>query len=183
MKKILILIVVSLFSFSLNASTKDIDQSKSEFAWKAKKVTGEHYGKVPLKSGSLDFDKTGKLKGGEVILNVEDFTVEDLSGKWAKKFIKHMKSGDFFKTSKWPTAKLKLTKVDKKNLYGDLTIKDKTNPVVIPYSKKGGAYKGTLTFDRTKFGMVYKSSNFFKNLGDKAIYDDVTVDFKVVTKK
>ena len=43
-----------------------------------------------------------------------------------------------------------------------------------------GVYTGTLTFDRTKFGMIYKSGNFFKDIGDKAIHDEVVLNFKVV---
>jgi hypothetical protein len=30
--------------------------------------------------------------------------------------------------------------------------------------------------------MVYGSGNFFKDLGDKMIHDEVTLDFTVVTK-
>ena len=39
-----------------------------------------------------------------------------------------------------------------------------------------------LTIDRTKFGVVYGSGNFFKNLGDKTISDDFTIDYEFVVK-
>ena len=34
-----------------------------------------------------------------------------------------------------------------------------------------------LTFDRTKFDVKYRSGNFFQNLGDKLIYDDIDLAF------
>ena len=67
-------------------------------------------------------------------------------------------------------------------LDGSLTIKGKTEPVSLKYTQKGKSYTGTLKFDRTKFGIKYGSGNFFKGLGDKMIYDEVTVEFTVVTK-
>ena len=50
------------------------------------------------------------------------------------------------------------------------------------YKKDGKAYSGTLVFDRTKFGMIYGSGDFFKGLGDKMIHNEVKVDFKFVVK-
>ena len=63
-----------------------------------------------------------------------------------------------------------------------LTIKSKTNPIKVSYTKKGKTYSGKLKFDRTKFDMIYGSGNFFKNLGDKIIHDEVVLDFSVVLK-
>ena len=99
-----------------------------------------------------------------------------------KKFEEHIKSADFFDVKKYPTSNLKINKVKDGKFFGDLTIKNKTNLVVIPYKKKGKSYTGTMKFDRTKFDMVYGSGNFFKNLGDKMINDQVTVEFTIITK-
>ena len=62
-----------------------------------------------------------------------------------------------------------------KNAYtvtGDLTIKGKTNPVKFTVSIYGNKATASLKIDRTKFGIEYKSANFFKNLKDKVIYDE-----------
>lgn len=181
MKKIVFLII-TMFSVSALAA-QEIDKSKSEFKWNAKKIAGEHYGKVPIKSGSLEINKKGKIKSGQIILDLTGFTVEDIKGGKAKKFIGHMKSEDFFDVEKYPEARFNIKKVVKNKIKGDLTIKGKTHAIEFPYNKRGDVYTGTMVFDRTKFGMVYKSKNFFKNLGDRVIHDDVTVDFKVVVKK
>ena len=37
-----------------------------------------------------------------------------------------------------------------------------------------------LTFDRTKFDVKYRSGNFFQNLGDKLIYDDIDLEVSLV---
>ena len=174
------LIIVGSLLFGLNSLALEVDKSKSEFKWQGTKVTGKHYGKVPVKSSKVEVDKKNNLKSGEIVLDLTQFTVDDLEGEWEKKFLTHLKSKDFFETSKWPTAKIVIEKLDGKNAHGKLTIRDKTHPVKIPYKKKGNKYTGQLKFDRTKFGMIYGSGNFFKNLGDKMIHNDVTVDFAVV---
>lgn len=159
-----------------------VDTKNSSFSWLGTKVSGKHYGKIFLKSAKVDVAKDGKLKNGEFVMDMNSFTVTDLQGEWADKFLGHMKSGDFFEVSKFPTAKLVLNKDDGKTLSGKLTIKGKTHAVSFPYTKKGKSYVGKLKFDRTKFNMVYGSGNFFKNLGDKMIHDEVSLDFNVVLK-
>lgn len=164
------------------AFAADIDTKASEFTWHGSKVSGKHYGKVFLKSGSVDM-KDGKLTGGEFVADLKTFTVTDLEGEWATKFLTHMKSDDFFSVEKYPTAKLKIKSVKGNKVTADLTVKDKTNEVTFDVKEKGNAYSGQLEFDRTKFGMIYGSGDFFKNLGDKMIHNQVKIDFKFVVKK
>jgi polyisoprenoid-binding protein YceI len=159
----------------------DVDLKKSQFTWKGTKVAGEHVGHVSLKSATLDL-KEGKLTGGEFVIDLATMTTTDLSGEWADKLVGHLKSGDFFNIEKFPTASLKVKSVKGNKVEADLTIKGKTNPVSFDVTQKGKEYSGKLVFDRTKFDMVYNSGNFFKDLGDKAINNDVSVDFKVVAK-
>lgn len=177
------LIAALTLSIGMAAVAAEVDVKKSEFKWTATKVTGKHFGKLPVKKAALEVSKKGKVKGGEFVLDLKNFTVDDLSGKWAKKFLKHMKSADFFEISEHPDAKLVLTKLKKGKATGKLTIKGKTKTVKFPYTLKDGVYSGTMKFDRTKFDMKYGSKSFFKSLGDKAIDNEVVVDFKVVTTK
>jgi hypothetical protein len=37
-----------------------------------------------------------------------------------------------------------------------------------------------ITVDRTLFDIRYRSTNFFENLGDKAIYDDFELNLNLV---
>lgn len=174
MKK-MILTTALLFTSVLAAET--IDLAKSSFIWTGSKVTGDfHSGPIKMSKASL---KDGK---GEFVADMN--TIEDttLQGEWNQKFIGHVKSADFFDVEKFPTSTLKVDKMEKGFIHGKLTVKDKTQDVKIPYKKDGNAYTGELSFDRTKYGIIYGSGNFFKNLGDKVIKDTITLKFKVVTK-
>lgn len=176
----MVVVAFTLASFSVQAT--DVDLKKSEVKWKGTKVTGEHYGKVALKSAKVELEGEN-LKNAEFVVDLNSITAEDIQDpEWNKKFITHMKSGDFFEVEKYPTAKLVTKKIEGNKVKADLTIKGKTHPVEFTYKKDGNAYTGDFTFDRTKFDMIYGSGNFFKNLGDKVIHDKVELGFKVVLK-
>ena len=172
------LILLSFFFVSV-AGAAHVDTANSEFDWYGSKVTGDHYGKIMLKDSTLE-EKDGKVVGGEFIMDMTTFTVENIdSPKYEKKFLDHMKSSDFFEVEKYPTATLKINKIDGNNVEGDLTIKGKTNPINFTMEQNGDLVTGKMKFDRTKYDMVYNSGNFFKDLGDKVIHDEVVLTFKV----
>jgi polyisoprenoid-binding protein YceI len=174
--------ILSICMMSLYSFAADIDLKKSEFKWKGTKITGEHHGTVKLKSAKVT-DKSGMITSGTFIVDLNTIEVKELSGEWKGKFLGHIKSPDFFDTKKFPTAKLSISSVKNGKLFGNLTIKGKTNPIIIPFYKKESTYIGTMTFDRTKFGLIYGSGDFMKNLGDKMIHNEVNIDFKIISKK
>lgn len=178
MKKFLSMVLV-LSSFSLSAL--EVDLQKSTFSWLGKKVTGQHGGLVSLKEAKIEKVK-GKLKSAEFVIDLNTITVSDLEGEYLTKFLTHIKSADFFDVAKYPTATLKVKEVKGNKVIGDLTVKGKTGEVIFDVKEEKNGYKGLLKFDRTKFDIVYNSKNFFQNLGDKMINDEVTVDFNVVLK-
>jgi polyisoprenoid-binding protein YceI len=174
------LVMVAVLSISA-AFGADVDLKASSLKWQGTKVTGKHFGKILLKSAKVDL-KEGNLRGGEFVVDMNSFTTEDLQGEWATKLIGHLKSKDFFIVEKFPTAKLKIKSVKGTKVVADLTIKDKTNEVTFDIKKEAKKYSGILKFDRTKFGMIYGSGDFFKGLGDKMVHNEVTVDFSFSIK-
>ncbi|MCT4642182.1 MAG: YceI family protein [Bacteriovoracaceae bacterium] len=172
-----LLIALLTLSFAYGAG---VDLKKSSLKWTGTKVTGKHFGKIFFKSADLKM-KDGKISKGNFVVDVTSLTVDDISGEWATKLANHLKNDDFFEVNKYPTATLKITSTTDKVLKGTLTIKKISNPIEISYTKKGNTLTGKMEFDRTKFNIKYKSSSFFKSLGDKAIHDKVTVDFNIVT--
>lgn len=172
-----------LISFLLVASAyANVDTTKSTFKWTGSKVTENHFGMVKLKSGNLSI-KDGAITDATFIMDLDTLNVKDIKDEGtAKKLLGHLKSGDFLEVEKYPTATLKVTKVTASTMSGDLTIKNKTHPVTFNYTKKGNSVVGKMTFDRTKYGIVYNSGNFFKDLGDKLIKDEVTLDFNIRLK-
>lgn len=179
MKNIVILLVMVLASFNLSAA--DIDTSKSKLFWQGTKVTGRHWGTINFKKGSVT-TKDGALTGAEFVVDMNSFNATDLQGEWSEKFNGHMKGEDFFEVKKYPTATLKVKKVEGFTVTADLTIKGVTQEVKFLTAKHGNTYTGTLTFDRTKFGIKYGSKSFFKSIGDKAIDNEVSLIFNVVAK-
>lgn len=171
--KILCLSIL-MFSSSLFAAKV----TKSSFHWKGAKIIGdEHHGTIGLKDSKVEV-KDKKFVSGEFVMDMDSIDCSDLEGKWKEKFLGHIKNKDFFEVNKYKTAKLVVDKVEADKAYGKITIKDVTKEVVFPITNKGNTYSGTLTVDRTKFGVVYGSGNFFKNLGDKTISDDFTINYE-----
>ena len=173
------------------AVDKKIDTAKSEVKWAGKHVKiipGDgHFGIVKIKSGSIKMEKDNVV-GGEIIIDLN--SIEDLDLKTPKDKAKlegHLKSPDFFSVEKFPTAKLVIVSASpviagKSTVTGKLTIRDKTEVVTFPVttSNAGMSASGKLTFDRTKFGAEYGS--LLSLPMDKAIANDIVLDFNIVLK-
>lgn len=170
-------IALTMISFSAVAQNKkEIKTESSKVIWKGYKVTGAHQGTINLKSGHLDFNDS-KLKGGQFTINMGTLVNTDLEGENKGKLEGHLKSEDFFGVEKFPTATLvfKNVKATGKNSYevtGDITIKGKTDSVVLDVSVYGNKANASMKIDRTKFDIKYGSASFFEGLKDNVIYDD-----------
>jgi polyisoprenoid-binding protein YceI len=119
------------------------------------------------------------------------------NAEYNQKLIGHLKSDDFFAVEKHPRANFKITSVApikgaiagaaNYTVNGNLTIKGITNPVSFPAviafnNNTITAKSAPITLNRTKWDIRYGSKTFFENIGDKAIYDDFTVQFNLVAK-
>jgi len=176
LKSIAIALVVVLSTVSLIAQTKKVDATKSTINWLAKKVTGQHNGTINLKDGALVF-KGKKLVGGTFSVDMTSINDLDLTGDYKGKLEGHLKSDDFFGTEKFPTSTLVFKTIaakskDNYTVTADLTIKGITNPVTFDIAVTENSATANLKIDRTKYDIKFRSTNFFENLGDKAIYDD-----------
>ncbi|MEP1085233.1 YceI family protein [Algoriphagus sp.] len=191
--KILSLILAAAFTaFSFPKESANVNTAESTITWTAKKVTGQHHGKVPITAASLDY-KNGRIIGGTFEMDMTSLTVEDITDPGSnKKLTDHLKSDDFFSVEKHKISVFKLTNAKTSNgkdyeLTGDLTIKGITKPVTFPatVNVKDGkitAY-GKLTFDRTHYDIKFRSGTYFENLADKLIYDEVELDVKLVASE
>ncbi len=174
------------------AATYKVDAAKSVMIWNGKKVTGEHTGNVKVSDGAFVVDGN-KITGGQFTFDMNSITCTDLTDPtYNGKFIGHMKGEDFFNTAKFPTSTFKITKVtpkggDQYDVTGNMTIKGITNAVTVPATVKMAGNQitanGKAVLDRTKYDIRYGSKSFFENIGDKAIYDDFTVEMKLAANK
>ncbi len=159
-----------------NDEVVPVNTQKSTVKWKGEKVTGFHEGIINIKSANLTFNND-ELTGGEVTIDMSTINCTDLSGPYKNKLEEHLNSNDFFNVSEYPISKLKITKCTKVNesmynVVADLTIKNVTESIEFETELLNNIATVDLNIDRTKFDIKYSSGSFFKNLGDKMIYDN-----------
>ena len=168
---------------SFNLEKEDVKIKESTLTWVGSKVTGSHEGTIDLESGYLTLEKNN-LIGGKFIIDMTTVICTDLSGKGKASIENHLKSDDFFSVDKFPTASLTILDVKKNGLgqykvNANITIKEITQKIVFDAEIKERTAKAKLVIDRTEFGIIYKSGNFFEELADKAIYDEFELSIEL----
>jgi polyisoprenoid-binding protein YceI len=186
------LLLMSIIGVQTHAQEYKVSPDESVVKWNGKKVTGEHYGTIKFKSGSLEV-ANGQISGGNFQIDMTTIKCDDLTNPGTNaKLVGHLKSDDFFSVDTYPTASMTITGVKKLSgnefeYTGDLTIKGITNPVTFKASTttNGGTIKaeGKMVIDRSKYNVRFGSGAFFQNLGDNLIYDEFTLDFSLSAKK
>ena len=104
--------------------------------------------------------------------------------EYKNKLEEHLNSDDFFNVLDYPVSKLKITKCskvneNKYNVVADLTIKEITKSVEFETELINNVATANLNIDRTEFDIKYSSESFFKNLGDKMIYDNFSLTVNI----
>ncbi len=199
-KNILIaaIMMASVVSFAKEktTTTKEVIKNQDvtgQIKWTGYGVGKSHDGTVQLKSGSIEM-KNDMVTGGTFVFDMA--SLNSTKFDYSEKLTGHLKSADFFNVEKFNTATLKITKVSALKsganafeMTGDLTIKDKTNPITFNavITKDGAKLKaaGSVEIkDRTKYDIVYNSKQFsaLSKLGDKLIEDNIKIDIDVMTK-
>ena len=175
------------------AGTYSLLIDDSELSWIGTELsTKTHTGTIDFTDGTIVVDNDNTISGN-VKINMSTINVTDLQGRSKEMLERHLRSSDFFEVESFSEAKFsfisksfdKLT--NQISFVGDLTIKDITNPISFnatlletsPFLKA----KAVLSFDRSKYNVRFRSGNFFENLGDKLILDDIDVNIRLVTKK
>lgn len=173
-----------------------INTQLSKVEWFAEKIGGKHNGTINISSGEIE-NNHGMLA---VKAEIDMSTIVDLdmqAGEWKTKLENHLKSADFFDAAKYPKAKFVSTSItpitEKKEggfthkVKGNLTIKDKTNPIefdaIIKMEPTKIGCTGTAVVDRSKYDVKYGSKSFFPEIGDKMIYDEFKVKFLIVATR
>ncbi len=196
MKKLITTVFASALSLMVIAGHGDhktytVDQKVSSIEWVGEKVTGSHMGTIMVETGKVMMED-GKIIGGNLNINMNSIVVTDIEDEGTNAKLKgHLMSDDFFGVKAHPKSMLKIVSVkqlkDKQHIItADLTIKGKTERVEIPVTVMMEDNKlvviGETKIDRTKFDIRYGSGSFFEGLGDKMIYDEFTIKFKVGAK-
>jgi len=197
MKKILFLITLSIFTFSAIATKPHtdhirVDIHKSTVKWKGSKITEGHEGFIQIQKGVLMIEH-GTLVGGQISFNMKTITNSDIESEKYKAMLEgHLKSDDFFDVDKYPLSTISITKATKTegnnySIVADLSIKGITHSITfdaeVDIQKIAFFAKAKIKIDRTKWDIVYNSGNFFKDLGDKLILDEIEFDIYLLSAK
>lgn len=175
------------------AATYQVDTEASTLYWKGSKVTGSsHNGTVKISNGVLKVEG-GQLVGGNFTIDMASLDNDDLRGKDGhEKLVGHLKSDDFFGVETHPTASFEITGISPSegdgntthNISGNLTVKGITKNLTFPAKVKVDENTATADaafyFDRSLYDVKFGSTNFFENLGDNAINNEIElkVDLK-----
>ncbi len=187
MKLIVNILVVGLSLSSVGlraqktATTLPIDPTATSLTWTGHAEVGTYApsGTLAVTGGQVTF-LNGRFTGALMTIDMKSLNQSNAD------LTHHLKGSDFFDVDRFPIATLKLEQFDKIKgmVTGTLTLKDKTSAFRSPVtlSGNGGQFivTGKVTLDRTIYGIVYNSTNFFSGLGDKAIRNTFDVEFKVV---
>ena len=163
-----------------------IEVDKSNIDWTGRKVTGSHNGTIAIKEGELTVDD-GRLTGGKFIVDTTSIKVLDVTDPATnRQFAGHLASDDFFSTAAFPEALFEITSVNDNQVEGNLTIKGITHKVDfganLHVKDNELTASGTIVIDRTKYGIKFRSGNFFQKLGDTLIYDDFDLNINITAK-
>ena len=178
MKKLLTISFLLLFSTSYSQKLT-VDTEKSKIKWIGKEITTSmHYGTLKFSGGEISLSSDNIL--GEVTVNMESISVDDLSGGSKNRLEGHLRSDDFFSVEKYNESKINVIS-SKKNgssydVNGTLTIKNISHPINFTLDMKDKMAETKLTFDRSKYDVRFRSGSFFENLGDKLILDDIELE-------
>ncbi len=175
------------------SGTYNLDAGESSLNWTGHmlKVGGvslyNHHGTLDFEKGRVEM-ANGQIVEGTFVVDMTSITPTDNNftpeeGRTKEKLIGHLTSGDFFAVENYPTATLEITGMEGGKVMGDMTIRGKTNPVIIngfEMDTDGDMMrtKGILTLDRQKFDVAFKMG-----VQDKVLSDDVDLEFNVVFNK
>lgn len=162
--------------------------STSHIVWKGVMLgVKEHTGLINFTEGKLTA-KGNQLTGGTFTVDMKSIKVTDKnydekSGYGVNKFLGHIASADFFDVENNPAATFTITSVTGNEATGTLKIRGKENTETlknISITENNGTInaKGTLTFDRKKYDVVYDTG-----AKDMIISNDVALEIAMTGKK
>lgn len=182
------LLIITFSMTAMNAQTYIADLGNSKLKWYGEKVTGDHYGFINLKSGSMEI-KDDRIVWGKFVIDMTSITNSDLSDAgYNTKLVNHLKSDDFFGVQNHPEAHIEIVKSSRfinneVTVDAQLTIKNITHPITFMVKRDGMAYHAEIVVDRSKYNVRYGSGSFFDNLGNNLIYDEFTMTVNVMMKE
>ena len=165
--------------------------AKTVIKWSASKPGKTHSGRIRVKEGNVRVS-TRKVIDADMVIDMSTIRVEDLEGDSKEKLERHLmgldavRADDFFNIRKYPFSEFSLNKVVsllnddnyKHLVYGDLRMRDVTKEIAfranIEFTDGGlTVMSEEFSINRTEWGIKFMSKNFFDDLKDNFIQDEV----------
>lgn len=173
-----------------------VDTEASVIEWTGRNPNSTHHGTLKLSAGRVKVT-AGKVSG--------DFTIDmntienlNLAGNELQPVLEaHLKSDDFFFVKLFPEARFALTagpttsavpaSAPNYQVNGKLTLRGVSAecnfPATIVTTDDGRlAAEAHFDFDRTRWGVIYGSTNFFEHLGMHLVFDQISLQLRIFTR-
>ncbi len=181
----------------LSDGTYRVDTEASTIEWAGHNPHTRHDGSVRLQRGEIQV-RAGQAKGS-LVVDMNTIENRSLAGDELQPvLIAHLNSDDFFFTRLFPTATFTFdsgTPTDPPyvtapnvEIAGKLNLRGATAPVTFTatvYQEGDGPIiaKGGFDLDRTRWGVIYGSTRFFKHLGMHMVFDLIHFEVKIVAHR
>jgi polyisoprenoid-binding protein YceI len=145
-----------------------------------------------VRGGFSQFEGTAQLDGDDPAASTVDVTIQAASFETGEQVRdEHVKSADFLDVENYPTltftsTAIEVTGPDTFDLTGNLTIKDQTHPVTIPFTYAGTAkdpfgnvrsgFEGETTINRKDYGIVWNAA---LDTGGVLVSEQVALDIEI----
>ena len=174
-----------------------IDLESSVIQWAGRNSKTTHWGTLHLSDGEVSV--TDGEVSGEFTIDMNSIDNINLAGNDLKSVLEdHLKSDDFFYVKKFPEARFKLlakpTHDDRNSSSPNYHVKGELTLCGVTASQEFDASlvqdeNGRLVaeahfdLDRTRWGVIYGSTRFFKHLGMHLVFDHISLQLRVMTKQ
>ena len=172
-----------------------IDLDASVIQWAGRNPNTTHWGTMRLSSGEVTVN-SGEVSG-DFMIDMTSIDNINMAGDDLKQVLEdHLKSDDFFFVKRFPEARFKFTakpisdgqssSSPNYHIKGELTLCGVTASQEFAASISHGD-NGSLTaeahfdFDRTRWGVIYGSTRFFKHLGMHLVFDHISLQLRIMT--
>jgi len=173
-----------------------IDLASSVIAWTGRNPNSSHHGTLRLAGGDLEV-ADGRIDGSFEI-DMQSIANLNLAGDELQPVLEaHLKSDDFFFVSRFPRASFTMTAVPTApggpasapnyQVSGQLELRGVSAGQNFPAHISVGADGRLLAeahfdFDRTRWGVIYGSTRFFRHLGMHLVFDQISLQLRIATE-
>lgn len=180
----------------LKDGTYPVNTEQSLLEWAGRNPFTKHDGTLGISNGQITV-KNGRPTG-RFVIDMQAIENQSLAGDELQPvLIDHLKSDDFFFTRRFPTATFSIHDAQPRNnahlsapnldVKGELTLRDVTASLdfaaTVVQSPDGTlTARAQIDLDRTRWKIIYGSTQFFEHLGMHLVFDHISIDLKIVAE-